>query len=65
MSKTQKPMAQSWASKQVWHARQRALPLRTKIERVIVLQERQQAINNTKAAIGLPTSPMRVWKTRP
>lgn len=65
MSKTRKQMTPPWASKQAWHARQRDLPLRTKIGMVIELQHRQQAINTTKAAIGLPTNPMRVWKTRP
>jgi len=54
-----------WEAKRKWHAQQRNLPMRAKIEIVMRLQRRQQAINQGKIALGLPPIPMRVWDTRP
>ena len=57
--------ARRWVAKRAWHERQRGLSLRDKIRIVIELQHRQQEINRTKIAQGLPPVPMRVWKTEP
>lgn len=56
---------QRWASKRAWHESQRKLPLAEKIKIVIDLQHRQEEINRTKIALGLPPVPMRVWDKQP
>lgn len=58
-------LTRRWDAKRAWHARQRALPPREKIAILIQLQERQQAINQSKIALGLPPVPMRIWRTEP
>lgn len=54
-----------WEAKRDWHAQQRQLPVREKLQIVIQLQRRQVAINEMKVALGLPPIPMRVWETTP
>lgn len=58
-------IVQTFSAKRDWHARQREQSVRSKIETVIKLQQRQQALNRSKATLGLPPIPMRVWQTKP
>lgn len=58
-------MDRTFSAKRDWHAREREQPVRAKIGTIIKLQERQQAINQSKVALGLPPVPMRVWRTKP
>jgi hypothetical protein len=58
-------IVRTFRAKRDWHAHQREQPIRSKIETIIKLQKRQQAINRTKGALGLPPVPMRVWQTKP
>lgn len=58
---TEQDQDQRWEATRAWHERQRKLPLAEKIKIVVDLQHRQQEINRTKIALGLPPFPMRVW----
>ncbi len=58
-------IVRTFRAKRDWHARQREQPVRSKIETIIKLQKRQQAINRSKTALGLPPVPMQVWQTKP
>lgn len=52
-------------AKRQWHAAQAQMPLLEKLRVVVELQRRQVAINEIKAALGLPTIPMRIWGLEP
>lgn len=62
---TPQDVARRWRTKGAWHVRQRELSVREKLRIVIQLQRRQVMLNATKAALGLPPVPMRVWETTP